>query len=243
MPPKSSIIALEVAVMDNRTDRNAERALNITMALTLIVAGYEICRACQNYKPGMNFLDIASYANADLNTYCMVLILVNIIFLPGALLLYKQSGMSLKDEIFHRESLWKDIALGTVLALVSSMVSLLSFIINKGRTGLAFPGWEHLSLSELILMTVSLGFVSGICKEIYFRGFAKNFCGPILGGTTSLLLFNMMFAMLDWFNMGLSFILGLLWIWGYKKSGRLIVPIIAHGGVNLISIIFYMVTT
>lgn len=183
--------------MDNRTDRNAERALNITMALTLIVAGYEICRACQNYKQGMNFLDIASYANADLNTYCMVLILVNIIFLPGALLLYKQSGMSLKDEIFHRESLWKDIALGTVLALVSSMVSLLSFIINKGRTGLAFPGWEHLSLSELILMTVSLGFVSGICKEIYFRGFAKNFCGPILGGTTSLLLFNMMFAMLD----------------------------------------------
>ena len=151
--------------------------------------------------------------------------------------------MSLKDEIFHRESLWKDIALGTVLALVSSMVSLLSFIINKGRTGLAFPGWETLSLSELILMTVSLGFVSGICKEIYFRGFAKNFCGPILGGTTSLLLFNMMFAMLDWFNMGLSFILGLLWIWGYKKSGRLIVPIIAHGGVNLISVIFYMVTT
>lgn len=229
--------------MDNKKDGNAERALNITMTLTLIVAGYEVCRACENYKPGMNFLDIASYANADLNTYCIVLVLANMIFLPGALLLYKQSGISLKNEIFHRESLGKEIVLGMVLAVISSLVSLLSFVLNKGRTGLAFAGWENLSLSELILMTVSLGFVSGICKEIYFRGFAKSFCSGIFGETTSLLLFNLMFAMLDWFNMGISFILGLLWIWGYKKSGHLIVPMIAHGGVNLISVLFYVVTT
>lgn len=179
--------------MDNRTNRYAEKALKITTTLTFIVAGYEVSRACQNYKSGMNVLDMASYANADLSMYCIVLILANMI----------------------------------------------SFVLNKGRTELAFAGWGRLSVSQIILMSISLGLVSGICKEIYFRGFAKNFCGDILGETAAFLLFNVMFGLLDWFNMGLSFILGLLWIWGYKKSKHLIVPMIAHGGVNLIAVVFY----
>lgn len=226
--------------MDNITNQYAQRALKITTTLTYIVAGYEVCRACQNYKVGMNVLDIASYANADLHTYCIVLILANLILLPSALLLYKQSGLSLKKEILDRESLGKDVALGIVLAMASSLISLFSLVLNKGRTELAFAGWDRLSVSEIILMSISLGLVSGICKEIYFRGLAKNFCGGILGEMTSLLLFNVMFGMLDWFNMGLSFVLGLLWIWGYKKSKHLIVPMIAHGGVNLIAVAFYV---
>lgn len=228
--------------MDKINGQYSDRAIKITTTLTFIVAGYEICRACQNYKPGMNFLDIASYANADLVTYCIVLILANLILLPSALLLYKQSGLSLKKEIYDQKSLGKDIALGIVLAVVSSFVSLFSFILSKGRTELAFAGWDSLSISEIFLMTISLGLVSGICKEIYFRGFAKSFFGGIFGETTSLLLFNAMFRMLDWFNMGLSFIVGLLWIWGYKKSKHLIVPMIAHGGLNLIAVVFYMIT-
>ena len=44
--------------MNNTT--NAEKALKITTALTLIVSGYEILRSCQNYREGMNILDIAS---------------------------------------------------------------------------------------------------------------------------------------------------------------------------------------
>lgn len=229
--------------MNHITNQNAERAMNITATLTLIVAGYEIYQACQNYRPGMNFLDMASYANANLNAYCIVLILANMILLPGAILLYKQSGISLKNEIFNKETLGRDIALGIALAVSSSLISLVSLVINKGRTELAFAGWNRLSFGEIILMTISLGLVSGVCKEIYFRGLAKNFCGNILGETTALLLFNVMFGMLDWFNMGNSFILGLLWIWGYKRSRHLIVPMIAHGGVNLIAVVFYMFTT
>lgn len=159
----------------------AERALKITTILTLLVAGYEVARACSNYKEGMNFLDLASYATADLNTYCIILILANLILLPSAILLYKQSEISLKDEIYVKETLGKDIGLGIVLAIISASVSLLSLIVMKGRTELAFAGWGNLSISEVMLMTVSLGFVSGICKEIFFRGFAKNFCGPVLG--------------------------------------------------------------
>ena len=78
--------------------------------------------------------------------------------------------------------------------------------------------------------------------EIFFRGFAKNFCAGVLGETTAFLLFNMMFGLLDWFNMGHSFVVGLLWIWGYKKSKHLIVPMLAHGGMNLISVVFYIIT-
>ena len=228
--------------MNDTNSQNAEKALKITTLLTLIVAGYEVFRSCQNYETGMNLLDIASYANADLNTYCLVLILANLIFLPSAILLYKQSGISLKKEIFEKSSLSKDIVLGILLAVASSAISLLSLIVMKGRTDLAFAGWDKLTASEIVLMIISLGIVSGICKEIFFRGFAKNFCGSVFGETTALLLFNVMFGLLDWFNMGHSFILGLLWIWGYKRSKHLIVPMIAHGGINLISVVFYIVT-
>lgn len=228
--------------MNNSQNQNAEKAIRVTTALTLIVAGYEIFRSCQNYRAGMNFLDIASFANADLNTYCLVLILANIILLPRALLLYKDSGINLKQEIFSKDSLIKDTILGVSLAVISSIISLLSLVVSKGRTNYAFEGWGRLSTSEICLMIISLGIVSGICKEIYFRGLAKNFCGSVFGETAALLLFNVMFGMLDWFNMGHSFIVGLLWIWGYKKSKHLIVPMIAHGGMNLISVVFYIIT-
>lgn len=226
--------------MNNTT--YAERALKITTLLTLIVSGYEVLRSCLNYKDGMNILDIASFANADLNSYCLVLILASIILLPQAVLLYKQSGINLKAEIFDRKSLGKDVLMGVVLAVVSSVISLISLFVIKGRTELAFQGWENISVGEIILMVVSLGFVSGICKEIYFRGLAKSFCGRVWGETASLLIFNVLFGMLDWFNMGHSFIVGLLWIWGYKKSGHMIVPMIAHGGMNLISVAYYIIT-
>lgn len=226
----------------NNKNEYAEKALKLATLLTLLVAGYEVTRACGNYKIGMNFLDIASFATADLNTYCIILILANVILLPSAILLYKQSGLSLKDEIYDKYTLGKDIILGIVLAVVSASISLLSLPVMNGRTDLAFSGWGRLSISEIVLMTISLVFASGICKEIFFRGFAKNFGGPVLGETTALLLFNIMFGMLDWHNMGHSFIVGLLWIWGYKKSNHMIVPMIAHGGMNLISIIFYIVT-
>lgn len=47
---------------------------------------------------------LASFANADLNTYCLVLILANIILLPKALLLYKENNLSLKNEIIAKSA-------------------------------------------------------------------------------------------------------------------------------------------
>ena len=225
--------------MNNTKFNNAKQAISITVTLTLIVAGYEVLRACQNYIPGMNLFDIASFANADLNTYCLVLILANIILLPKALLLFKENGISLKDEIYSEKTLGKDIALGIALAVVSLLVGLIFLFINKGRTELAFTGWENLSAGEMTLGVIALGAISGICKEIYFRGLAKLFCGNVFGETAALVLLNVLFGMLDWFNFGFSFVAGLIWIWGYKKSGKLIVPMIAHGTYNIIGLMYY----
>ena len=126
--------------MNNTKFQNARQAVSITVLLTLIIAGYEVLRACQSYRTGMNLLDIASFANADLNTYCLVLILANIILLPKALWLYKENNISLKNEIYSKETLGRDITLGVVFAAVSSAVSLLSQLVSKGRTGPSFPG-------------------------------------------------------------------------------------------------------
>lgn len=172
--------------MNYTNSQSAEKALKITTLLTLIVAGYEVLCSCLNYQTGMNLLDIASHANANLNVYCLVLILVNLILLPSAILLYKQSGISLKEEIFDKSTLSKDIVLGIILAGTSSVISLFSLIVMRGRTDLAFGGWDRLTVGEIVLMAISLGFVSGICKEILFRGFAKNFCGSVFGETVAL---------------------------------------------------------
>lgn len=222
--------------------KSARCALVLTILLTLLVAGYEFLSSYQNYKSGMNFLDFASYANSNLNIYCWVLILANLILLPGAIYLFKKNKISLKNEIYEKKSLKKDVLLGIALAIISSLISLFSLIISKGRTELAFSGWGALSIGQIILMIISLGLVSGISKEIFFRGLSKNFCGKAWGENVSFLLFNVLFGLLDWFNIGHSFIVGLLWIWGYKRSKHLIVPMIAHGGMNLISIVFYILT-
>lgn len=98
----------------------------------------------------------------------LVLIFANLILISSAIFLHKQSGISLKKEIFVKSSLSKDIFLGIILAVISFVISLFSLIIMRGRTDLAFGGWDRLTMSEIVLMIISLVFVSGICKEIFF---------------------------------------------------------------------------
>ena len=94
--------------MEKIREKNAKKALIITTILTIIVAGYELFNSCQNYKNGMNLLDFASYANANLNIYCLVLILANMILLPFAIRLYRKNKISLKNEIYILNDLLKN---------------------------------------------------------------------------------------------------------------------------------------
>ena len=220
--------------------KNAEKAIVITTTLTVLIAGFEMINALRYYQPGMNLLDIASYVFANPWIYGFTFIFVNLVILPGALVLYRSSGISLKDEIYDR-NLVGDILWGVILMTIAALADLAFLLISLGQTDMAYIDNIKKTPGLVILYFISLVLVSGICKEIYFRGFAKNFCSCAFGETGALLLFNMLFGLLDWYNMGYSFVLGLICIWGYQKRKHLIVPMIIHGGVNLIGIIYGLI--
>ena len=220
---------------------NAKRALYLTTILTLFAAGFELFIAFENYKPGMNFFDVASYVTANRYIYYLLLILVNMIMLPSVVLLFKENEISLKDEIYKRETLKKDIGAGVIALALTGIVTLIFSFFYRFQSDMAYSAVKP-TTGLTILGIISLGLVSGTVKEIFFRGFAKVFVGPVMGQMTALILFNLLFAMLDWYNFGLSFAIGLIWIFAYKKSGHLISTMIAHGGINIIALIYLIIT-
>ena len=221
---------------------NATRAIAITTALTLFITGFEIFIAYTHYQQGMNFIDIGSYVTSNRYIYYLILIAGNMILLPAAVLLFKENGISLKDEICDKKTLGKDILIGIIALAITGIAALLSTLTYKGQTDLAAKP-EAQSVGLLIMGFIALTLVSGIIKEILFRGLAKVFCGPVMGEMTALILFNVLFMVLDWYNFGFSFVLGLLCIWAYKKTGHLLAPMIVHGGINLISLIYWVIIT
>ena len=237
----SDIVSSEEIIMDTKRT-NATRALTITTVLTLFVTGFEIFMAYTHYQQGMNFIDIGSYVTSNRYFYYLILIAANMILLPGAVLLFKENGISLKDEIFDKKTLGKDILIGIIALALSGIGALLSTLVYKGQTDLAFKA-SRPSAGMTIMGVLALVLVSGIIKEILFRGLAKVFCGPVMGEITALILFNLLFTMLDWYNFGFSFVLGLICIWAYKKTGHLIAPMIAHGGINLIALVYQIMVT
>ena len=237
----SDIVFAEVMIMDTKRS-NATRALTITTVLTLFVTGFEIFMAYTNYQQGMNFFDIGSYVTSNRYFYYLILIAANVILLPGAVLLFKENGISLKNEIYEKKTLRKDILIGIIALALSGISALLSTLVYKGQTDLAFKAGRP-TAGLTVMGVIALVLVSGIVKEILFRGLAKVFCGPVMGEITALILFNLLFTMLDWYNFGFSFVLGLICIWAYKKTGHLIAPMIAHGGINLVALIYWILVT
>ncbi len=219
----------------------AKQALGLVMILVFIVAGYELSQSLMNYQAGMNFVDFASYANSNMIGYCLVLILANFLILPMALLLYREQKMSLKKEILEKDTLAGDILASVIILFVAALVDCCFIPIYNIKSGLGYFDLDKMSIGLGIMGVISLVFVSGICKEIYFRGFAVNMCREVFGEWPSLLLFNLLFAVLDWHNLGYSFLLGILCSIGYKWRKHLIVPMIIHGGVNLVGILYRMI--
>ncbi len=219
----------------------AKEALSLVMILVLIVAGYELSQSLSYYHPEMNFVDFASYANSNMIGYCLVLILANLLILPMAILLYREQKISLKTEILEKDTLVGDILAGIFLLLIAVFIDCCFIPIYSMKSDLGYSDLDKMPLCLGIIGVISLVFVSGICKEIYFRGFAVNMCSAVFGEWSSLLLFNLLFAVLDWHNLGYSFLLGVLCSIGYKWRKHLIVPMIIHGGVNLVGIIYRMI--
>lgn len=218
--------------MNEKKYNNAKRAIGITMTLTLLVAMFELLIAFSQYQPGMTIGDVATYVTNKRHIYLMLLIIANLALLPGALLLYKENGISLKDEIYDKKTLVKDVLIGIGAFAISEILGdtygyLTDIIPGIGVTEMARQGKE-MGINVAIMEIIALVIVSGIVKEIYFRGLAKRFCGPVFGEMTALLLFNVLFALLDWFNLGVSFVMGLIWLLAYRKTKHLITPMICH---------------
>ena len=228
-------------IMEEKKYSNAKRAITIVSMLTLFTAGFELFMAFSHYQLGMTICDVASHVTRDNRiVYLFLLIIANLTFLPSALLLYKENGISLKDEIYDKKTLGKDILYGVVAFVIAEIAGLLSeipdLIPGIKATELACSQKE-MGLSVTIMEIIAMVFVSGIIKEIYFRGLAKKFCAPVFGETAALLIFNVLFAVLDWHNLGYSLIIGLVWSFAYKKTGHLITPMICHTLVGLGAVI------
>jgi len=207
----SDIVSMVIAMETSKT--NATRAIAITATLTLFVTGFEIFMAYTHYKQGMNFIDIGSYVTSNRYFYYLILIAANMILLPGAVLLFKENGISLKEEILGKKTSWKDILIGIIALALSGVTALMQTFVYMEQTDLAFKADRP-----------SVGIT-------------------IMGEMCALILFNVMFTMLDWYNFGFSFILGLICIWAYKKTGHLIAPMIVHGGINFIALVYWIVVT
>lgn len=232
--------------MDEKKYSNAKRAIGITTTLTILVAIFELLIAFSQYQPGMTIGDVGTYVTNKRHIYLMLLIIANLSLLPGALLLYKENRISLRDEIFDKKTLGKDIAIGIGAYIVSEILGdvygyLINLIPGIGTTELARQGKE-MGINVAIMEIIALVIVSGIVKEIYFRGLARRFCGSVFGEMPALLLFNVLFALLDWFNLGVSFVVGLVWLLAYRKTKHLITPMICHCLAGLSYFIFALFT-
>ena len=164
----SDIVSMEVISMET-SKTNATRAIAITATLTLFVTGFEIFMAYTHYKQGMNFIDIGSYVTSNRYFYYLILIAANMILLPGAVLLFKENGISLKEEILGKKTSWKDILIGIIALALSGVAALIQTFVYMGQTDLAFKA-DRPSVGITIMGVIALVFVSGIVKEILFRG-------------------------------------------------------------------------
>lgn len=220
--------------------KNAYLSLFLLMFITITVAGCEFFTAVKNFNPEGNVFDFCAGA-VEYVPYCMMFFIVLFTVLPAALLLYKSNDISLKAAVYDKKYLPTDIFTGLILGGISSAIAY-PFSLMK-TLGCSYTHVNNLDKSPwlYILIFLSLSVTCGILKEIYFRGFAKYFLADTFGMNISILFTSILFCIVDWQNMGSSLILGLLWGFMYKKKDRLIIPIIAHGTLNCIGIIWMLI--
>lgn len=220
----------EKSAVKTANTRKIVGAAAIFVIPALIIAVFQLILAYTVYVPGMAIYDLtgAMTANYDLIRILMYALIIACFF-PIAITFYKSNGISLQNEFFADGKYLLDIGLG-IAAAVSSFI--VSYIIVHVISG--FPVYKFEGYNTLWLNILSYVFVSGICKEVYFRGVPFRFLKDEFGEWPAFLFANVCFTILDWFNVGLSFVLGLVWYLFYRKRGSLIIPVIGHGLYNLL---------
>jgi membrane protease YdiL (CAAX protease family) len=199
----------------------------IIIALCIMFLGFIV------HKGGMNLFGLTSaiydgYYPIILATYLIVLPL----FFPFTLKLLKNNKISLFQKLTSKKTILTDITFG-ILAGISSYI----FFFLDVHVMLKMPVEKTGNIQLVILEIVSLVFISGFFKEIYFRGIPYYLLKDKFGEWKTFLFGNICFTILDWPNFGLSFFLGLIWYLFFRKRGSLIIPVIGHGLCNLLGIL------
>lgn len=211
-------------------------ATSIFVIPSLIIAVFQLMLAYSVYIPGMGIYDLTG---AFLGKYELIRILMYLLviagFFPIAIAFYKSQGIKLQNEFFPDKKYLKDILLGIAAAVASYIVAyIISHVIFRT------PVYRYESYNILWLNILSYVFVSGICKEVYYRGVPFKFLKDELGEWPSFLIANVCFTLLDWHNVGLSFAIGFVWYLFYRKRGSLIIPVLGHGLFNLLCVLAAM---
>ncbi|HQA59319.1 MAG TPA: type II CAAX endopeptidase family protein [Acetivibrio sp.] len=212
---------------------NSRKLVGATMIFvipSLIIAFFQLILAYTVYVPGMGIYDLtgAMLAKYDLIRILMYALIIACFF-PIAITFYKSNGINIEKEFFADSKYLMDIGLGIAAAVSSFTVSYIIVHIISG-----FPVYRFQGYNTLWLNILSYVIVSGICKEVYFRGIPFIFLEHEFGEWPAFLFANICFTILDWPNVGLSFVLGLVWYLFYRKRGSLIIPVIGHGLYNFL---------
>lgn len=216
-----------------------KQALIMAMFSASIMAIYEFAAGALHFEMGMNVFDMSQYATNRAVPYNLALILCLTLSFPMVYFLYKEKGINFKEAIYNSKTLTRDIAIGFLGAIISAALNGVWYFMTSSQIKIPanlpevpFNGYN------LVLQIISLVFVSAFVKELIFRGFAVHMGAEVFGELPSFILFNIIFAILDWMNFGSSFIGGIIWYLCYRKTKKLITPMVCHGLGNLIAILF-----
>ena len=217
----------------NGTNSNSGEAVRLFVLPALVIALFELFLGASVCKSGMSLPEVISKMYEE---YLVIILLlytvVSVVLFPMTISFFHRNGKKLRQYFFRKEGRWKDILLGVLAGIVPyTAVTLIYDVMIYGSVA----GYGDKSMLPLDI--ISTVFVSGFFKEIYFRGIPYIFLKDKMGEWPAFLLGNLCFAILDWPNLGLSFLLGGAWYLFYRKRGSLIIPVIAHGLYNLLIIL------
>jgi len=185
------------------------------------------------YKPGLNLFELTGAMYDKYYTEILIIyIIVLPIFFPFILKIFRENGTNLISNLTSRKTIYRDIILG----ILAGICSYIFFFIDV-HIIMKMPIEKSNNISQILLEILSIVFVSGFFKEIYFRGIPYILLKGKYGEWKTFLYGNICFTILDWPNLGLSFFLGIIWYLFYRKNGSLIIPMIGHGLFNLLGIL------
>ena len=215
-----------------------KQALIMAMFTASLMAIYEFAASALHFEMGMSIFDMSQYATNRSVPYNWALIICLTVSFPMVYLLYKEKGISFKEAIYQPKTLVRDVAIGILGAVISTVLNgVWHFAIASqvkvpaNLPEVPFNGYNF------ALQIISLVFFSAFVKELIFRGFAMHMGAEVFGEFPSFLLFNLIFSVLDWMNFGSSFVGGCIWYLCYKKTRKLITPIVCHGVANLLGVV------